>query len=264
VRSPETGKRVYRRKPESECCKKEIPEQRIVSDDLWNSVQERFRAICAMNGGRTRSGRALASPYLFTGLLECSACHGNITVVSGARRERPYRRYGCSMHAHRGNKVCTNSLLVSQVVLETQLLASLQATVFNPAIVSYTLKSFERQLLQHVQDHAREAGALEKKIADLNRKICNCTNAIAEGHAFESLFDQIALLETELRQAKAQLENARPEGLEVRMRDTRRFVEARLGDLRKLLNGKPVWSKNSNGLRWHNLRFPRFSSNRFR
>ena len=26
----------------------------------------------------------------------------------------------------------------------------------------------------------------------------------------------------------------------------------------------PVWSKNSNGLRWHNLRFPRFSSNRFR
>ena len=25
----------------------------------------------------------------------------------------------------------------------------------------------------------------------------------------------------------------------------------------------PSWSKNSNGLRWHNLRFPRFSSNRF-
>jgi probable HAF family extracellular repeat protein len=25
-----------------------------------------------------------------------------------------------------------------------------------------------------------------------------------------------------------------------------------------------LWSKNSNGLRWHNLRFPRFSSNRFR
>jgi len=32
-----------------------------------------------------------------------------------------------------------------------------------------------------------------------------------------------------------------------------------------LLGGHyPVWSKNSNGLRWHNLRFPRFSSNRFR
>jgi len=30
------------------------------------------------------------------------------------------------------------------------------------------------------------------------------------------------------------------------------------------IDPEPVWSKNSNGLRWHNLRFPRFSSNRFR
>ena len=30
-----------------------------------------------------------------------------------------------------------------------------------------------------------------------------------------------------------------------------------------LVYGYLEWSKNSNGLRWHNLRFPRFSSNRF-
>jgi hypothetical protein len=87
VRSPESGRRVYRRRPESEWRRKEIPEQRIVSDDLWNSVQQRFRVIRAMNGGRTKSGRALASPYLFTGLLEWSECHGNITVVSGTHRK---------------------------------------------------------------------------------------------------------------------------------------------------------------------------------
>jgi site-specific DNA recombinase len=88
VRSPETGKRIYRRKPETDWRKKEIPKQRIVSDELWNSVQERFRVIRKMSGGRTKSGRVLASPYLFTGLLECSECHGNITVVSGARKGR--------------------------------------------------------------------------------------------------------------------------------------------------------------------------------
>jgi site-specific DNA recombinase len=140
VRSPETGKRLYRRKPGTEWRKKEIPAQRIVSDELWKSVQERFRAISKMNGGKTRSGRVLASPYLFTGLLECSECHGNITFVSGARKGRCYRRYGCSMHAHRGNTVCTNSLLVPQPVLETRLLAGLAATVFNPTVVTYTLQ----------------------------------------------------------------------------------------------------------------------------
>ena len=162
-----------------------------------------------------------------------------VTVVSGARRERPYRRYGCSMHTHRGNAVCTNSLLVSQVVLETHLLAALQATVFDPAVVSYTLKSFEQQLLRNIQNHAGETRVLENQVADLDRKIRNCANAIAEGYAFESLLEKIALLETEMRQAKARLEDARPEGLGVRMRDTRRFVEARLGDVQKLLNRKP-------------------------
>jgi hypothetical protein len=32
----------------------------------------------------------------------------------------------------------------------------------------------------------------------------------------------------------------------------------------KIVESNPVWSKNSNGLRWHNLWFPRLSSNRFR
>jgi site-specific DNA recombinase len=237
VRSPETGKRVYRRKPEAEWRKKEIPEQRIVSDELWKSVQERFRVIRRISGGRTRSGRVLASPYLFTGLLECSECHGNITVVSGARKGRSYRRYGCSMHAHRGNKVCTNSLLVPQPVLETQLLAGLQASVFNPAVVSYTFQSFEQQLLREIEKHAGETDAREKTIADLERKIRNCTSAIAEGRAFKSLLEQLGLLEAELQQTKARVESAT--SLRVRMQDARRFVEAELRDLQKLLNTEP-------------------------
>lgn len=217
VRSPETGRRVYRRKPESEWRKKEISEQRIVSDDLWNSVQQRFRVIRAMNGGRTKTGRALASPYLFTGLLECSECHGSVTIVSGTRKGRPYRRYGCSMHSHRGDRVYSNSLLISQEVLESQILKGLQTTVLNPAVLNYTLKSFERQLLQQIENHVEETGMLVKKIADLERKINNCTTAIAEGFAFKSLFDQLGLFEMELQQTKSRLESVKPEGVRPRM-----------------------------------------------
>jgi site-specific DNA recombinase len=239
VRSPETGKRIYRRKPETDWRKKEIPEQRIVSDELWESVQERFRVIRKMSVGRTKSGRVLASPYLFTGLLECAECHGNITVVSGARKGRAYRRYGCSMHAHRGNKVCTNSLLVPQPVLETQLLAGLEASVFNPAVVSYTLQSFERQLLREIEKRTGETCAPEKHIADLERKSRNCAAAIAEGRAFKSLLEQLGFLEAELQQAKERAESAKPGALRVRMQDTRRFVEGKLHELQKLLSAEP-------------------------
>ena len=239
VRSPETGNRVSRRKQETEWHRKEISEQRIVSDELWSSVQERFRAVRVMNGTKTRYGRAMASPYLFTGLLECSECHGKVTIVSGTRKGRPDRRYGCSMHAYRGNKVCTNGLLVAQSVPERQILAGLQATVLNPAVVNYALKAFEQELLRAIENRGREASLLDRKIADLEKKIRNCTTAIAEGHGYKSLLEQVGLLEAELEQVRSEHEDIRPEDFSVRMRDTRRFVETNLGNLRVLLSGEP-------------------------
>jgi site-specific DNA recombinase len=128
VRSPETGKRIYRRKPPSEWCRREIPEQRIVSNELWTAARRRMQII----EQRPRLGRNAGSPYLFTGLLECSVCHGSVTIVSGQWRKREDSRYGCSMHAYRGDRVCTNSLLIVRGALEKQLLAGLQAKVLHP------------------------------------------------------------------------------------------------------------------------------------
>ena len=124
-------------------------------------------------------------------------------------------------------------------MLETRLLAGLEASVFNPAVVSYTLQSFERQLLREIEKHASETCALEKQIADLERKIRNCTTAIAEGGAFKSLLEQLGFLEAELQQAKARAESVKPGALRVRMQDTRRFVEGKLRELQKLLNAEP-------------------------
>ena len=102
------------------------------------------------------------------------------------------------MHAHRGDRVCTNSLLVPQAVLEKGLLAALQATVFNPAVLNYVLNSFEERVLQHIENRAGETGALVARIAELEKKVRNCTAAIAEGRAYKSLLDQIGLFEAEM------------------------------------------------------------------
>jgi hypothetical protein len=52
------------------------------------------------------------------------------------------------------------------------------------------------------------------------------------------MLEHVGLLEAELEQARSEREDIRPEGLRVRMRDTRRFVETKLGNLRKLLSGE--------------------------
>src|SRR5215467_9180448 len=77
LRSQETGKRIYRRKPQNEWHRTEVPAQRIVSDELWNAVQRRMQfvnelyALEARRPGILRA-RAASSPYLFSGLLKCS------------------------------------------------------------------------------------------------------------------------------------------------------------------------------------------------
>jgi hypothetical protein len=67
IRSPETG--IYSRKPESEWRRIEIPEQRVISEELWTRTHERLKVVQDLYGVRKgkRRGRAAASPYLFTG-----------------------------------------------------------------------------------------------------------------------------------------------------------------------------------------------------
>jgi site-specific DNA recombinase len=70
VRSPETEKRIYRRRPQSEWRRREIPEQRIVSEELWAAVRNRMRIVEKLYdcgpGKRPRMGRSAGSQYLFT------------------------------------------------------------------------------------------------------------------------------------------------------------------------------------------------------
>jgi site-specific DNA recombinase len=158
VRSHETGKRIYRRKPKSEWQQKEIPAQRIVSDELWNAVQARIAAVNTLYSLDLRRpgilrARAASSPYLFSGLLKCSLCGASITIVSGCSRNRTDVRYGCSLHYNRGHGACSNTLLIARRALESQLLAGLQSKVLHPDVIEYTLKSFEAQL----------AGALDRR-----------------------------------------------------------------------------------------------------
>jgi site-specific DNA recombinase len=86
LRSPDTKKRIYSRKNESEWRRREIPEQRIVSEDLWNRTHDRMKLVQHLYGvteGKRR-GRVVASPYLFTGLLQCSERGGSIHHCFGA------------------------------------------------------------------------------------------------------------------------------------------------------------------------------------
>jgi site-specific DNA recombinase len=113
-----------------------FPEQRIDSEELWKRTHERLKLVQDFYGVREgkRRGRAAASPYLFTGLLDCSECGGSITIVSGYCKKRIDSRYGCSRHAQRGGAVCRNNLLIRRQDLERQLVTGLEERVLHPDV----------------------------------------------------------------------------------------------------------------------------------
>ena len=228
IRSSETGRRIYQKKAESEWRQKEIPDQRIISDDLWNAVRARMAAVNEMYSLELRRpgilrARAVSSPYIFSGLLKCSLCGASVTIVSGCSRKRTDVRYGCSLHYNRGRGACGNKLLIPRRVLESQLLAGLQAKVLHPQVVSYVLKSFEAQLA-HAFDRRRDETATHRRRAlEIERKIENLTRALADGYS-PAIRADLARLEEQLANIRRTSMADEPETLGLRIRDTRDFV----------------------------------------
>ena len=92
-RDPETGKLVREDLPESQWQKIELPDLRIISDELFDRVQKQF-CLATHGFGVKRLGgmtRTEASRrYLFSGILRCDVCGGNMRITT----TRP-ARYGC-------------------------------------------------------------------------------------------------------------------------------------------------------------------------
>lgn len=236
VKSPGTNKRMSRPRPRSEWRVIERPELRIVCGELWERVQTQLAWKKKTYGQQTRNGllnRSASSQYLFSGIVKCADCGGNLVITSG-RSRRGHRRYGCSQHFYRGT--CSNGLQIRKDLLEAKLLEGLQQAVLRPEAVSYAVAEFCRQLKEADGNVSREAErAVEQKRkvqAELNRLV----SAVADSGHSTFLIEAIDLRERELQNIDERL-NAWGLGLpQVQPSDVTDFVRDRLATLCDLLN----------------------------
>jgi len=105
------GTTKRRQRPASQWLRFDAPQLRIVSDELWASVQTRLKHQ-ASAFARIQSGQLLGkpsaldghSPYLLTGFMTCTICGGAIgglTQLHGTGASSNRRRvtfYACSWH----------------------------------------------------------------------------------------------------------------------------------------------------------------------
>ena len=209
------GKDSKRHRPESEWVRMEVPELRIVSDELWERVQAvnrrgRDKYYATRMGGmnRTESSRT----YLFSGTMFCGICGGPIAVICG---KKPKVRYGCLNHRNRD--ACTNKRTILRTRLEQQLIAALSANLLDNRLEEERTREFAAQLKAQIE--------LEEKLA--REAEVNCP-------ALEKERSELTSQGRRLDEAIATL------GLSAFVAEQLRSVESRLAEIDRLLTSKPA------------------------
>ena len=150
VKDPATGKRVSRPNPEAEWIIKDVPDLRIVDDNLWSRVKTRqgeIDATPAVQGiKQSRFWEKRRSTHLLTGKLVCGACGG--TVVAAGRDY-----LACSNARKLGT--CDHRQGYRRGDLDEAVLALLRDRLMQPDAVAEFVSAFSKPCERRAQQGGR-------------------------------------------------------------------------------------------------------------
>jgi site-specific DNA recombinase len=182
-KDPKTGKaRMFPNPPEL-WRTVDVPDLRIVPDDLW-------RAVRARQAGHSQRGRhhARRPTRLLSGLLQCGVCNGPMAIVGGIS-------YGCSNHREKG--ACPNVRTVSATVVETRVIEGLKTHLLHPDAIREAASAYHQEKVRLQKEGVGRKRELERDIAELDRRIARAVDAIVEGTASEGLRTRLKAMETD-------------------------------------------------------------------
>ncbi|PHQ69619.1 MAG: resolvase [Paracoccus sp.] len=200
VKDPRTGKRQARPNPESTWIITEVPDLRLIDQELWERVKARQQGR-KITHTETQAWQTRKPKFLLTGLVKCGCCGGGFSMIA-------QDRLGCSNSRNKGKGYCTNRTGIARRELERRILALLTDRLMDPDLVKIFVGEYvaERNRLaaSHVDDRAAKRKELAKAIKDQDVLV----NAILAGTPAERIKDRMAQLETRQKQLEAELASA--------------------------------------------------------
>jgi site-specific DNA recombinase len=239
IKVPGTNKRVRRARPQSEWRITQREDLRIIAPELWDTVQNRLTQLKNSYAAHQKPGlllRSATSKYLFSGLLKCGQCGGNLVIVTHNGPGGQYRKYGCSQHFYRG--ACSNNLLERQDWLEKRLLDELQTQVLKPEAVEYAITEFSRQLKAALDNLSGELAEMRERKQRIETELRKLTDTAAQTGPSAFLVEAISDRERQLREITERLLSKEPGSIETHLSGIRQFVTKRLTNLQGLLSGE--------------------------
>jgi site-specific DNA recombinase len=184
-KNPETGKRVAKPRPRSEVISKEVPELRIVADDLWQAAKARQAATRhTVEAGIVRARRP---KYLFSGLTKCGACGGGFNLSS-------HDQLVCFNARVRGT--CSNMRSIKRQEVEARVLRAIQERLLEPGAFAEFCAGFTEELNRLRREHRVKLSAAPREIASIDRRVQEILKVLLEGFRHEAFKEELRRLET--------------------------------------------------------------------
>ena len=246
-KDPATGRRLSRIQPIENWQIAEYPELRIVSDALWQNVQDRFHTLALQNQTRDKkgrlkgrtSGRTYDKAGLFTGMLKCGICGGGLTAVSGSRRTGT-QRFGCGFYRNKGRRICSNDLTVKAQVLETKLLQAIQGTILQPEALTFLVSTANSRLKLSSESENKEREMLTNELKEVNQGLRNIEHAIVSGLTGETTGHLLKVFEQKKKNLVEKLEDVDSQKQRPIPTIDSTKIQNMLSDLQGLLNTDPA------------------------
>src|SRR5216684_1668207 len=195
VKDPSTGRRVSRMNAESEWIVAEVPELRIIDDELWQAVKTRQSEIAdkyvnvteAIREAQSNRLNGLRRPKaLFSGLIHCGVCGGPCSL-------RGQDRYACSARVTNGS--CANTRTIPRVDLEQRVLAGLKDRMMAPEMAAEAMRAYAEETNRLNRERRASGEGHRSELAKIRRTLKQMLSVIEEGGHTRGMTDRMRELE---------------------------------------------------------------------
>ena len=205
IKDPETGRRVPRLNDPGQWLVREVPELRILDQELWNSVKVRQGTMHRDTRPDHRREQAFwdrrRPRFLLSGLIRCGQCGGGYTKISA-------NLFGCAAARNKGPATCTNRLNIRRDALEASVLDGLKHHLMEPELFKIFADEFARELNRLRGEQVGRRARLESELARVRQRLGRIVDAIAEGVPSRTLRDELLALEERQEELERELATA--------------------------------------------------------
>ena len=187
------GTKTQETRPPADLVDVELPDCRIISDDLWEAAHAALDRRASVFVPQSRPVTEVEplpqltppSSYLLSGLARCAPCGGPIIAMSRHHGRRRGYFYGCAHNWKRGPAICSNNLHLPQAILDEAVLDAMVHALDAELVEAAVAQAFAR-LTETVAKTADRRPMLESEIAEARRREQRLADAIAHGSPGEA------------------------------------------------------------------------------